>query len=642
MNFFQQQDNARKNTRWLVVLFILAVLSLIALTNLFLFVFPWEWNTTAFSEQGANRDLICLMDDNCSFLQQLDWQRMLYISCLITAVIGLVSLFKWMQIRQGGRAVAQMLGGSEVLANTDDFAEKRLLNVVEEMALAANMPVPAVFILQKEQGINAFAAGFTSHDAVVAVTRGALDSFNRDQLQGVIAHEFSHILNGDMRLNMKLIAILHGIMFITEAGFAFLRTGRHSRRKNEGPVVLLGLGLLLLGSLGTLFGNMIKAAVNRQREFLADASAVQFTRNPTGIADALKIIGGSTYGSQIVDAHSTEVSHLFFGAALSKMAGLFATHPPLVQRIKRIEPYWNGQYLTPAAKPAQNVSEINPNNIEAQRILQARRVADSVLSVSVATAAPVGDSWDPKAMMLDKLHQPLTAAAVLVCLLYHKDNDKQQRIVDELQPSWPDLFKAIQSVYWMNWVREDFLPLVNLATSGLRQLSASQYRDYKRVIMQLMQADGGIDLYEWALFQMLRNSLDSHFESAQFKREKYRKIEEIADEVILVIGTVAAAGAGTQEHKKNVFYAACASCGLEGTSWEKVSQSPIAEFSLAINKIALAYPLLKPRILKALVQVIKADGKIDIIERQTIMAIGAAIDAPLPEHLLAELEQSNK
>ena len=229
-----------------------------------------------------------------------------------------------------------------------------------------------------------------------------------------------------------------------------------------------------------------------------------------------------------------------------------------------------------------------------------------------------------------------------LCLLYQQDNEKHQRIVEGIESSWPELFKATQSIKWMGWARQDFLPIVHLAASGLRQLTAEQYRDYKRVIMQLMQADGGIDLYEWALFQMLRSSLDSHFENVHFKREKYRKIEEIAVEVAVVIGTLVKAGEGTQKHKESLYYAACASCGVGGTSWEKVLQSPIAEFSLAINKIALSFPLIKPRILKALVQVIKADGKIDIIERQTLMAIAAAIDAPLPEHLLAELENGKQ
>src|SRR5690606_28971990 len=252
--------------------------------------------------------------------------------------------------RQGGSVVAGLLGGLPVNPATDDPDERRLVNVVEEMAIASGVPVPAIYVLPGEESINAFAAGYGVHDAAVAVTRGALKHLTRDELQGVIAHEFSHILNGDMRLNIRLIGLLHGLLLLALIGRVLLRSGGRSRgrRKEKGgsvQVALIGLGLVLLGYIGVFFGKLIKAAASRQREYLADAAAVQFTRNPEGIAGALKKIGALGAGSRIVHPRAEELSHLYFASGLrSSFAGLFATHPPLVERIRRIDPSFSGDF----------------------------------------------------------------------------------------------------------------------------------------------------------------------------------------------------------------------------------------------------------------------------------------------------------
>ena len=215
-------------------------------------------------------------------------------------VIGVVALVNWFNFARGGKQIANALGGTLVQPGTDDPLERRAANIVQEMALAANMPVPSLYVLNEEPGINAFAAGTSPANAVVAVTRGALKTLDRDQLQGVIGHEFSHILNGDMRLSIRLAAMLRGITFIGDVGGVLLRSSSHRRRyrsnkdDNQGAIVALGLGLYLVGLLGGLMAGLIKSAISKQKEYLADASAVQFTRNPEGIGDALKVIGGTT------------------------------------------------------------------------------------------------------------------------------------------------------------------------------------------------------------------------------------------------------------------------------------------------------------------------------------------------------------
>ncbi len=338
MNFFQAQDNARKKTWMLAMLFGAAVLTLLLLTNFFVaLAFGWAGMQTGMTFSQT--------------IAQVPIDSWIWISLGVLGVIGVASLYKFFSISGGGRTIAEALGGSLIHQNTRDPQQRQLLNVVEEMALAAGMPVPPVYLIP-ELSINAFAAGFNTDDAVIGINQGTLDQLSRDELQGVVAHEFSHILNGDTHINLRLIAILHGILFVGMIGYGLLRAGGFSRR-NGLPIVIAGVGLLIIGYGGTFFGNLIKAAVSRQREFLADASAVQFTRHPEGIADALKKIGGFSMSSHMSNPAAEQASHMFFGAAAQKFStSLMATHPPLEKRILAIEPGWNGTFLHNSPKQA--------------------------------------------------------------------------------------------------------------------------------------------------------------------------------------------------------------------------------------------------------------------------------------------------
>ena len=337
MDFFQHQDIARRNARLLTFMFLIAVFALIVITNLLVALYWWfvqDYYVYSGSGEGIP-----------GFLSYLSWARFGGISAALSATVALVVLVKWFQLSRGGKTVAESMGGVRILAQTDDFGERRVLNVVQELALAANMPVPAVYVLNDERGINAFAAGITPADAIVAVTRGTIEQLKRHELQGVIAHEFSHILNGDMRLSIRLAAMLKGITFVSDVGHFLLRSTYYRRgtsSKNQSALPLLGLGLLVVGSLGGMAAGFIKAAISRQKEYLADASAVQFTRNPEGIADALKVIGGYIPGTLVHAARAVEMSHIFFGQVQHGLWQMFATHPPIEDRIRRLDPRWDG------------------------------------------------------------------------------------------------------------------------------------------------------------------------------------------------------------------------------------------------------------------------------------------------------------
>jgi Zn-dependent protease with chaperone function len=328
MRFFEHQDSSRKKTAWLLVFFVCGLLALVITLNIVLTLILLYFNT-----EGGQIDLAKV------------WQPELFLPVTlgVSAVIILGSLVKIFQLRQGGAYIAERLGGKPLSRLTRDPQEKILINIVEEMSLSSGVPMPAVYILDQEMGINAFAAGYSPEDAAVAVTRGCLEQLNRDELQGVIGHEFSHILNGDMNLNIKLIGTLAGIILLATIGQHLLhwssRISYRSNDKKANPLLLLGLALMVIGYIGLVFGRMIKSAISRQREFLADASAVQFTRNPQGIASALRKIGDLAEGSAIHSPLAEEASHMFFSDALKK--NLFSSHPPLKERIRRIDPSLN-------------------------------------------------------------------------------------------------------------------------------------------------------------------------------------------------------------------------------------------------------------------------------------------------------------
>ena len=337
MDFFESQELARRNTRWLIILFVLAVLAII--------VAIFALTVVVMASQSDGENLTAIVTD---------WRLILAVAAGVLAVVGTGSAMKMIELRNGGATVAELMGGRRIVGNSRRITERRVANVVEEMALASGVPVPPVYILDQEESINAFAAGFTIDDAVIGLNRGTIEKLSREELQGVVAHEFSHILNGDMRMSLRMVAVLHGILLISIIGGQLIKLAsrirsephrsRNNKNQNGGKMVLLliGAGLYLIGTIGLFFGRLIKSTVSRQREYLADASAVQFTRIPSGIAGALKMIGGSTLGSRIQSANSEQISHMFFGSAHRSL--IFATHPPLLKRIREIDEDFDGDY----------------------------------------------------------------------------------------------------------------------------------------------------------------------------------------------------------------------------------------------------------------------------------------------------------
>ncbi|MFT6914515.1 MAG: Zn-dependent protease with chaperone function [Motiliproteus sp.] len=648
VDFFNQQDQARRNTSLLVVLFLLAVVSLIAITNLLVMLALWGLSS---SVDGSFSRLV--YQGPGALLVQFDWQRFGLISLGVGATVLCAILYRWLQLAEGGKAVAESLGGQRIQPNTDDQEQRQALNLVEEMAIASGMPVPPVYLLPQEFGINAFAAGNSPADAVIGLTQGCIERLNRPQLQGVIAHEFSHILNGDMRLNLRLIAILYGIVFIGSIGALLLRfglvRGQRSTKSAKGRLSVfgLGLGLMMIGWLGTLFGKLIKASVSRQREFLADASAVQFTRNPQGIADAFKVIGGHQYGAELLSPASAELSHLFFGQSVKTLSGLFTTHPPLLERILRLEPDWDGRYIYP--RP----SEIKKQQQQQQQREQHRRQQRlDALQLGVILAGGPADlltAADPLETIRDgiealpaSLHaqaqEPLGSMALVFCLLISDEEGDQEGIrnsqwdsiqqlpVQGILPLCQQLLTDIQRL-----PRSLKMPLAQLCLPALKCLSLEQYQAFKKTLLRVIRADQHTNLFECCLYQVVRHYLAPEFEKQPSRPTKYSQPQQLSKEYQRVVSLLAHQGHAQFEDAEKAFNRGVASVGLYNLRLLPNSECELNAFIPAVNSLAASKPLLKQRLLKGLTLCAKQDEQITPIENEIIASIAAMMDCPQPD-----------
>jgi Zn-dependent protease with chaperone function len=644
MDFFEAQARARQRSARLLLLFALAVAGMIA--------------AGYFAALGLQR--LAGLDPARLAYGDLDprgqqlvlWQpdALGLVAGGTLLVVGLASLFKWLSFSAGGGAVAESVGGRRVDPHTTEFKERRLLNVVEEMAIASGVPMPAVFILDGEPAINAFAAGLTTADAAVAVTRGTLEKLNREELQGVIGHEFSHILNGDMRLNLRLAAIIFGILAIGLAGRGLLWRLRHtrvrggSRDKNGGGLILVligaGVALFVIGYVGYFFGRMIQAAVSRQREFLADASAVQFTRNASGLGGALKKIGGYALGSTMQSSKSAAIGHFFFAQGFrSSFGGLWATHPPLDERIRAIEPRFDGQFF----EPAQIVDVARESFVTAG--LAPAGAAPPRLPVTPAAAIAAFGTLPPGAV--DRAHALLDAtpdrlrlaaqtpreARLLAYglllgaepalrarqrhLVATRDGTDTLRCLDELEPALLRLRP------------EHKLPLLQIALPALRQIPAAALDRFLGTLDELVHADGAVSPFEFALQKLLARTL-ALGRAPEGAAVRYHAFNAVAPEISAVLSAVARSASPAASAAERAFAAGLSQLQGVAADFRLGPAGDFAALDAALGKIAAASPPIKQRTLAAAAHAAAADGQIAPAEAELLRAIAAALDVPMP------------
>ena len=637
MNFFEAQDKARRNTSWLLLLFIFAVAGLIFLTNLLLL------GVQVYSNTG-------LFDFSFEALQNYySWKTFIGVTIGVGLLIFAGSLYKTLSLSGGGAAVAEMLGGQLVPQSTTDLQERRLLNVVEEMAIAAGMPIPQVYLLD-DLSINAFAAGQTPANTVIGVTRGTLSRLSREELQGVIAHEFSHIFNGDMRLNIRLIGVLHGILLIGMIGYFIVRSLRFSRgsRSSKGgggiaAIAALGIGLMVIGYAGTFFGQWIKAVVSRQREYLADSSAVQFTRNKDSIAGALKKIGGEGAGSYIESPTAPEYSHAFFANGISSFwQSLFATHPPLEKRIKKIDPRWDGNFLY--SEVTQSSVAADTAKKPASGVAAKMAITAAILSSAEQAISQVGTLNEENieyvrsliiaipTLLRNASQSAYSARAVIYAILISRQAEKEQawtilkQHADQSMPALTEEYLSEIKILDENLK----LPLLEICINALRELSTNQYLQFERTINKIIIADKKVDLNEWIIQRLVLQQLNEHFGLRKPAKAKHASLSAVKSEVETLLSLIAYV-----EHKDDSEAAKAFDQGKKEIGATALNIIARQDFSLksldqSLDNLMQLKPLVKPRILRACVATILADGKATTGGIELVRTISICLDCPMP------------
>ncbi|TAL85022.1 MAG: peptidase M48 [Rhodanobacter sp.] len=638
MDFFAQQARVRGSSRRLVVLFVLAVVAIVGVIDAVV------WFTMGHHPapgEPARSNLPLLLASTLAVL----------------AGIAFSSLYRIVSLSGGGKTVAEGLGAVAVPPDTDEPSLRQLRNVIEEVAIAAGVPVPDIYLLESEPGINAFAAGFSASDAAICVTRGCLDNLSRDELQGVIAHEFSHVLNGDMRLNIRLMGLLFGILVLTVIGrqVIWFGGGRSNRRDGGGGQVwMIGLALVVVGYIGYFFGRLIQAAVARSRESLADASAVQFTRQSDGIAGALKKIAVLSEGSELQAAKKHEVAHMLFGESEAFNA-LFATHPPLMDRIRALQPGFREEELAGLAESMQRAAEAPPaapatpkpaGGVPGVPGMVLPPVLPPVLPVVLAGAAaasgPAAAGFQRAAAvhqampaaLSEAVRQPESALAVMLALalsLQAELQPAQRRIVAEAFGD--DMHQTVQTMVGALEALPPIarLPLVAIAFPALKQLPEGRQQTLLDTLDALVKVDGRVDLNEYCLARLLRLQLQEARQPRRTPIDGLKKLPACRDSVILVCTIVAAAGCSDEASARRAWLMAMQNAFPgEAIEWVAPPQAWQAPFESALNDLDGLMPEAKELLIQSLARAIHADGMVSVEEAELLRVICASLHCPVP------------
>ncbi len=628
MNFFEHQQRARTSSRRLVALFALATVGIVVVLDLMV------WLVT------RSPEAVVLM------------------TVLVPTVIIVSSLVRVAMLRGGGAEVARSMGATPVAEDTREPSLRRLRNVVEEIAIASSVPMPQVYVMEEEAGINAFAAGYSPNDAVIAVTRGALQRLNRAELQGVIAHEFSHILNGDMRLNIRLMGVLFGIMVVSIIGRRILmhvRGGRDSR--GVAAVLMIGAALALAGYVGLFFGRLIKAGVSRSRENLADASAVQFTRQTDGLAGALKKIAGLPDGSRLGGAGTEEVSHMLFGEGLG-FSSWFATHPPILERIKAIDPSFDAKaFETVRARwmrtPPNGAEEDRALGFapDGTRLAAAANLPDARAPVNIeplAVAAQVGAPALDDVQRAEAISGALTdelrdlarrqdrAVPLVLALLLDADAGLRQRQLAEvaqiIDPATAaatlELHDTVSRLHPM--LR---LPLAALAFPVLRRRPRPDLARFLSCCERLIGLDGRVSLSEYCLGRLLRRQVVESLDPSRHAPIGRRKLVTLQAEVETLLAVVAQQGHDSALEARRAYLT-----GMErALPGAATRYAPPPDFVAALEGALALLDQVEPRgkalLVEGLVATIGHDGEVSVVEAELLRTICAVLHCPLPPML---------
>ncbi|MFM9995053.1 MAG: M48 family metallopeptidase [Phycisphaerales bacterium] len=576
-----------------------------------------------------------------------------------TGVMLLASLSRWLALREGGRAVAEGMGARQLDPSTTDEDERRVLNVVEEMAVASAIPVPPVYVMRGSRGVNAWAAGYSASDAVIGVTEGCIRRLTRDQLQGVVAHEFGHIRSGDMRLNIRLVGMLHGVVVVGDTGRSLLELSSGDEDRDGNLLWIPGLAMLIVGGIGTWIGSAIRAAINRGREFLADACAVEFTRYPDGLTGALRIVGGQSSGGRVPSATAREIGHMLFASGFDTWAsGLLATHPPLDERVRRLDRAWDGSWL-----PGREWAEPPPRSFRAAHLVPRPRGAAIAAGAVLATpvALPIADvsvfadavapavvlaQLDAARSLLDALDPVLLTAArdagdarILVCAMLM---DARPEVAAGQRAAIADRLGADVSELAQRWHTVlgraspgSRLPLLEIAVGSLSALSREQYQVLRALVEALVRADQRVSLFEWCLERSVLTHLDRRHGLGQPTVIQYYSLKRLKSECSVLLSTAAHAGKTDEAKAASAVAVASRTLGLEGLPLLARGEVTPERLGAALATLAQSHTRVRRQLVLACAQVVGVDGRVTPAEAELLRAIADGLDTPLAMPLSA-------
>ena len=637
MNFFQHQERARRRTLLLAGYFALAVIAIVLAVSLCLYL-ALLWNN------GGHYPLSAWLGS----------PAMLWSVLATLAIILVGSLHKAWQLRDGGSALANLLDAREILPATTGSADRRLRNVVEEMAIAAGIPAPRTFVMENETAINALVAGYRPTEAVMVVTRGTLDSLTREELQGVVAHEFSHILNADMRLNMRLMAVLAGILAIGKVGEFLLRANTRSRfrshrsGRNQGAGVLfliaLGVAMMVIGYIGLFFGRLIKAAISRQRELLADASSVQFTRNAGGIANALIKIRNQ-HGSHLQSSHGEDMSHMCFGATVPfHLQSLLATHPPVDERLRALGGDWLARARVRQRQTTDSVAtaatSTTPDEVAVgftgnSPVQLATAVAAQGIASSVGRVAEVHTGYArslheaiPETLK-QNLRQPESARLVVLALATSASHSAAPALLDTLAlpPLEKQMILQLGSDIRALGTRLR-LPLTDLAIPALKQLPAEQRDLFLAQLDALVRHDRHLTLFEFVLTRILNDHLRR--DAGRAPTVRFRQYSAVAKQIHLLLSLMVHASGCRDEAAEDLFRRAATVLLPTQAALLPAGQCRVELLDDALRDLRDLTPLLKGPLLDGLADIARADGRIQVQEAELLRGIATLMDCPMP------------
>ncbi|MFD1260007.1 M48 family metallopeptidase [Entomomonas asaccharolytica] len=613
MDFFGHQDKAKTRTFLLVSLFIIG-LALLSIVTTF----------------AINLVLMATLDAHAT-----DYISYWPILGAIVGITLLVTFFKHLSLRAGGKVVAEALGGRLISRSTRDTNERRLLNLVDEMAIAARLPAPPVYLLDDEPNINAFAAGHTVNNAVIGITKGALELLTRDELQAVIGHEFSHILNGDMRINLRFTAMIFGFLYITQAATIIMRASQYlrasrSNNKNAAAVMaaifLISIILFIAGWLTSLWARIMQAAINRQREYLADASSVQFTRQGMALASALKKIGGSVSGSSLQTASAQSYNHLLFGQGDEH---LLATHPSLTKRILRLDPLWDGEFIVPVrinVEPTtEDETEHAKETFSKENIVKAITTGAAIsmglptTAEQTAAASSSKDNETPLVKIAALCQQPMGACYLVFAYLLDNNPDKVAKQVSlikntELLNTCTELLAAIPNTQHLSFIEKAILTI--------KTLTPEQYQDFKKIMMQLINIAGDISLHEWLIYQLVTHQI----EYSPSTEVKYHSLDQLQPEITTLLSALAYLSPTENTIKSSFGMGA----NIMGLYTIQLQPNPaITELSNCLQKLQQSSSSVRYKFLQGILKAIQQDKTINLEEATFFRVLSICLDYPM-------------